>query len=142
MGRLEQELARAQRQKVPLGLVIGQVRDRPGGEGEDAAARCRLVERITKGKRRSDVAGQYGPSGFLLLLPDTAEGGAATCCRRLEGLLRQGEGGPGWAPPHVDFGFSAYPVAGGVAGLLCRAEERLEQAQGAGDTRGKARRSC
>jgi hypothetical protein len=136
MGRLEQELARAHRQRVPLGIVIGEVREGPdgGGEGGDSEPRTWVIDRIARGKRRSDVSGQYGPRGFLLLLPDTPAEGARTFCRRMEGLLREAPaaepGGREFAPPHIDFGVAAFPEVGTAAGLLCRAEERLEEARG------------
>jgi GGDEF domain-containing protein len=141
MGRLQEELARAERRRAPLSLVVGEIQASPGGEGPDPAARTRVVDRIAQGKRRSDVAGQYGPRGFLLLLPDTSDGGAAACCRRLQGLLRE-SAGPGPPSPRVDFGAASYPAAGSAAALLCRAEERLEEARSAaaGESDAAARR--
>jgi GGDEF domain-containing protein len=130
MGRLQEELARAERRRAPLSLVVGEIQAGLGGEGPDLAARTWVVDRITQGKRRSDVAGQYGPHGFLLLLPDTTDGGAAACCRRLQELLRETPAA-GPASLRVDFGTASYPTAGSAAGLLCRAEERLEQARAA-----------
>jgi hypothetical protein len=135
MGRLEQELARAHRHRVPLGLVIGEVREGPGGAEECAPVGTRtwVIDQITRGKRRSDVSGQYGPRGFLLLLPDTSAEGARTFCRRMGGVLREvpaaEPGGRALPPPHIDFGVAAFPEVGSAAGLLCRAEERLEEAQ-------------
>ncbi len=130
MGRLQEELARAERRQAPLSVVVGDVQADP-----DAAARTWVVDRVTQGKRRSDVAGQYGPHGFLLLLPDTGDAGAAACCRRLQGLLRQPDtlapAGPEPPPPQVAFGTASYPAAGSAAGLLSRAEERLAEARAA-----------
>jgi GGDEF domain-containing protein len=130
MGRLQEELARAERRQGSFSVVVGDVPADP-----DPAARTGVVDRITQGKRRSDVAGQYGPYGFLLLLPDTGDAGAVACCRRLQGLLRRHpadtSAGPGPASPHVAFGIASYPAAGSATGLLSRAEERLQEARGA-----------
>ncbi len=81
---------------------------------------------ITRFKRRSDIVGQYGASGFLFLLPHTAEGPADIVCRRLRALLRR--------PPEVEkkrplrfrFGMASYRPEDTAVALLCRAEEQLE----------------
>src|SRR5262249_52803308 len=88
------------------------------------------VEKVTEGKRRCDVAGQYGPSGFMLLLPNTSGEGAIQCCRRIPVPLEQAAPGNGLPPPHAAFrvGHPSADVTT-VKGLLSRAEERLERAK-------------
>jgi GGDEF domain-containing protein len=135
MDRLQEELARVGRHGGPLAVVLGEVRG-PGGARLAAAERDRLAgwvrERISGGKRRCDVAGQYGPHGFLLLLPGAGDEGATGFCRRLRGLLATPPAGPcgALAPPQVCFGVAHYsPAAPSVKCLLRCAEERLEQAK-------------
>ncbi len=140
MERLQEEIARAQRYGTPLSLVIGEVRagdDTPlPPDGSEAAAWT--AERVTRAKRRSDVAGQYGPSGFMLLLAHTPAPGAVVCCRRLREVLEDGPA-PASAPPGpvtAYFGISTYDSAHPNAkSLLGRAEERLEQARERGNGR-------
>jgi diguanylate cyclase (GGDEF)-like protein len=140
MERLQEELARTQRYGLPLSLVLGEVRS-----GDDALVpsdapqvTAWTAERVTRCKRRTDVAGQYGPSGFILLLAHTPTAGAAVCCRRLGSVL---EGGPGPAPAPPGpvaayFGISSYGAGHANAkGLLGRAEECLEQAKENGNGR-------
>jgi GGDEF domain-containing protein len=78
------------------------------------------------------VAGQYGLNGFLMLLPQTTETGAAGCCRRLEALLQSASGGNGPRPPlHACFGIAGFsPDTSTPQSLLRRAEESLAQARG------------
>ena len=38
-----------------------------------------VTDRITRAKRRCDVAGHYGVRGFILLLVHTPEAGAVAC---------------------------------------------------------------
>src|SRR5437764_433036 len=46
---------------------------------------------IAKGKRRSDVAGQYGPDGFMLLMMHTPIKGGIHCCRRLQKAIEHAQ---------------------------------------------------
>jgi PleD family two-component response regulator len=86
LDRLAEEVARCQRYGVPLSVALGEMypdeRDAPP-RLPDAAA-----ERLLTGKRRSDVIGQYGPGGFLLLMVQTPKMGGVTCCRRLQEHLQ------------------------------------------------------
>jgi diguanylate cyclase (GGDEF)-like protein len=130
LERLQEEVARTARHGAPFSLVLGEVRRR----GEAGAAPCPQLTawaagRIGRAKRRCDVAGQYGPHGFMLLLANTPEAGAVTFCRRLEKSL--GQAAATEAVPLVPaFGLAACadPTATPQA-LLRRAEEHLESAK-------------
>ncbi len=131
LDRLQEEVARAERYHLPLSVALGEI---PAGEGgtDTAAARQWVVDRMLRAKRRSDVAGQYGPHGFMLLLPCTPESGAAVACRRLEDLLEQSgdqePGGPQGGPSRAAIGFASYSeVLADPRSLLSRAEELLEK---------------
>jgi GGDEF domain-containing protein len=133
MERLQEEIARAQRHRMPLSLALGEVWT--GNEAPQPADSPQLTawaaERITRCKRHTDVAGQYGPRGFLLLLAHTPPAGAALCCRRLRAVLEDGPTPSTVAPGRITayFGISSYENARANAkSLLGRAEECLEQA--------------
>ncbi len=133
LERLEEEVARCKRHGEALTVVLGEVRPEGGGrlapDEEHRVARW-AAGRLSDGKRRCDVAGQYGPNGFLLLLPNTTREGAEHCCRRIRVWLEEPAAtAAGPLPPrHVSFGVVALsPEASTVKGLLSRAEERLER---------------
>ena len=80
-------------------------------------------------KRRCDLAGQYGPSGFMLLFVETEQSGAVDCCQRLRRLLEQPPG-PGSIPIRASFGVAAFsPETATVKSLMSRAELQLEKAK-------------
>jgi diguanylate cyclase (GGDEF)-like protein len=131
LERLEEEVARSKRHGETLTVVLGEIRVEgdvsPEGTGELASW---TVARVTEGKRRCDVAGQYGPHGFMLLLPNTTDEGAAHCCRRIQVRLEGRQERGGLPPVHASFGVvSTSADATTAKGLLSRAEERLEQAK-------------
>jgi GGDEF domain-containing protein len=134
LERLEEEVARSRRHGGPLAVALAEVSPagRPPAAADEQRLRAWAAERVARGKRRSDVAGQYGPDGFLLLLPHTDDAGAVRCCRRLRDQLRgTPEEGAG-PPPALDvrFGVACFSAARNTAkGLLSRAEERLERAK-------------
>jgi PleD family two-component response regulator len=132
MERLHEEVARAQRHGGPLAVVLGEIVGpwglRPPAAGVERLGRW-IAERIGRSKRRCDVAGQYGPHGFLLLLPGTTDTGAHSCCRRLRRLLETppGEAESPLARLQVCFGVANFsPATPSVKSLLRQAEERLE----------------
>jgi diguanylate cyclase (GGDEF)-like protein len=138
MGRLEEEVSRSQRHGDPLALVLGEVQP-ADGKRVPADEAGRLAEwtagQVTQGKRRCDVAGQYGPHGFMLLLPHTPDTGAVLCCRRLRGVLERPQVTPSGPLPHLHASFGVVSFSSAmntVKGLLSRAEERLERAKAAG----------
>jgi GGDEF domain-containing protein len=133
LERLHEEIHRVQRYGHPLTIVLGEVQF---GPDEDADwPESWIAERIIKAKRCCDVAGQYGPRGFMLVLAHTEEPGAAACCRRLEKALAQPTGPGGLQGPHrVCFGIAGYtPAVGNSKRLLSLAEQHLEAAKIAGE---------
>jgi len=127
LERLHEEVERSQRHGDPLAVVLGEIagNDSPPAETEDGAVANWAATQVSHHKRRCDVAGQYGPHGFMLLLPHTNDKGAAVCCRRLQELLEER------APLQVSFGIASFSADRATANsLLGQAEERLEQARG------------
>jgi GGDEF domain-containing protein len=132
MERLHEEVARSSRHGLPFSVVLGELAPRDEQPAAEGPLSSWAVERISRAKRRCDVAGQYGPHGFMLLLASTAEKGAAACCRRIQAAL---ERGPDPGPPPVGVTFGTATCHGDNASpksLLRRAEESLEQARAAG----------
>ncbi len=131
LERLEEEVIRAQRYGGPLSVILGEVEDPPPAripEAEGWSATW-TVDQISRVKRRSDVAGQYGLQGFMMLLPQTDATGAAGCCRRLRTILEHPVETPALSGPRrVWFGIACFsPDTHSVKSLLSRAEERLER---------------
>jgi hypothetical protein len=133
MERLREEVGRTERYGDPLTVVLGEVQA-PGAEGE--LLDSLVVDRITQAKRRCDVAGQYGPRGFLLILVKTGEAGGMACCRRFQQVLGQpipaAEQNSVLVRPY--FGLATYSaLASTPQGLLSLAEQHLEAAKTADD---------
>jgi GGDEF domain-containing protein len=131
LDRLDEEVARARRTGRPLALALGELRAESGDRLDPRQLQRLggwLARQIGAHKRRSDVAGQYGPGGFMLLLPQATPEEAAGACRRLDGLLRH-EAHEDLPAVHACFGLAYVPGdEPAVQALLRRAEERLEQA--------------
>ncbi len=132
LERLEEEVTRAQRYGGPLAVVLGEIEGPSSDRAaeEDAATEAAwTAEQVSRVKRRSDVAGQYGLQGFMMLLPQTNEAGAVGCCRRLRPLLERPDQAAGpFGRRHVSFGIACFgPDTASVQSLLRRAEERLER---------------
>src|SRR5262249_6092500 len=90
LGRLPEELNRAQRHGTPLPLGPGEIHPASGDRAEASETLASwTTDQITRGKRRCDVAGEYGLHGFMLLMVHTPKQGGVSCCRRLQALLEQ-----------------------------------------------------
>jgi diguanylate cyclase (GGDEF)-like protein len=135
MERLEEEVARTRRHGGPLTVILGEILglySSPGTPAPTEQLATWTAAQVSQAKRRSDVAGQYGLHGFMLILPRVSDREAQSCCRRLQNLLEHPPHlaeGP-HAPLQVCFGLATFsPAASTVKGLLSRAEERLERAK-------------
>ncbi len=121
LERLQEEVARTQRYGGELSVVLGEVRG--PDPGPDTALEKEAAERIARGIRRCDSAGQYGPHGFLVLLPETGDAGAEVFCRRLQTLVQPPQG----STTQTHFGVAAFsPDTPDLKSLLRQAEEQLD----------------
>lgn len=130
MERLEEELARSRRYGGELTVALGEVGPREGA-GEDGFLDW-LPLRVGRSKRRCDVAGQYGPRGFMLLMVQTPIAGGVNCCRRLqrELIVAGAEADPALAPRRIAFGLESLSASATTPqAVLSRAEERLDEAR-------------
>jgi diguanylate cyclase (GGDEF)-like protein len=128
LERLREEVSRAQRYGNPLTVALGELQM----EGDATASLDWAAEQIQRGKRCCDVAGQYGPNGFLLLLVNTPAEGAHVCCRRLQQAVTAAPQGP-HGRLRVHFGLATASSEPTSQNLLRRAEEQLEVAKAAGE---------
>jgi PleD family two-component response regulator len=135
--RLHEEIARAERQDVPFAVALGEIQPVPPGSVlplDSERLATWTVQQILRAKRRADVAGRYGPHGFMLLLVQTREAQAVAGCRRLQRLLEQAAPSLADTPVtiRVPMGIAGYaPEASSPTSLLSCAERRLEQARAA-----------
>lgn len=131
LERLEEEVARTRRHGGPLAVVLGELRLEEGARLDPVQVQqlgSWVSQRITEHKRRSDVAGQYGLGGFMLLLPRASAAEAIGTCTRLGEHLRH-PGHEPLPPLHACFGLASVPDdVPSVPSLLRRAEERLAAA--------------
>jgi GGDEF domain-containing protein len=139
LERLQEEIARSERHGAPFTLALGEIH----AAGEPGTCEPGLadwtVERITRAKRRCDVAGQYGLQGFMLLMVHTPTQGAVSCCRRLQQVLEDAAAVPTHGPHgplHACFGVASFlAAASNSRSLLSCAEQRLEIAKAGPDER-------
>jgi GGDEF domain-containing protein len=132
LQRLRQEVHRAGRYGAPLTVILADVAP---VAGEPDPLLNWLADRMGRVKRFSDLAGQYGPRGFLVILVNTPQAGGEACCRRLHQVLTQpaDPAEPHLRPGQLHFGFASLsPTVSTSARLLGLAEQHLEAAQTAG----------
>jgi PleD family two-component response regulator len=130
LERLREETARAERHGGPFALALGEVRapGAPEGQGDDERLASWTAEQLARVKRRSDVAGRYGPHGFLMLFMQTPEERAALGCQRVQQALEQAAAGHLKFGLRVDFGVAGFgPGSCTPKSLLSQAERRLEK---------------
>ncbi len=133
LERLDEEVERSRRHGTPLSVVLAEMRPAAGSKlpGYPGELFQRIARLVQQNKRRGDVAGQHGGTGFMLLLPHTASPGAADCCRRLRPML-EGHPPPAAALPQVQFWFGIASFAEAKSSpksLLSTAEQKLDAAR-------------
>jgi diguanylate cyclase (GGDEF)-like protein len=135
LERLDEEVERTRRHGGDFSVILGEVQ---GGRREKLSSTethqlaTWTASRVTLAKRRCDVAGQYGPHGFMLLLPGATPVNAVGACRRLQSVLEEPPALEKTQLPSVQacFGLAAFsPSSATVKALLRQAEERLDRAK-------------
>jgi diguanylate cyclase (GGDEF)-like protein len=137
---LEKELARAQRFKEPLTLVLADIddfkliNDRWGHPTGDDVLRA-FADRMRESVREIDLAGRWGGEEFALLLPGTdLEGGRQLAERIRAELGTQQLTAPDGEPIAVSasFGVASFPAAANPKELVAAADVALYEAKHSG----------
>jgi diguanylate cyclase (GGDEF)-like protein len=109
--RLESEIARSQRHKLPLTTILfdlddfKKVNDQYGHAAGDSLLKA-FAERLSKSTRGSDLAARYGGDEFLAIVPDCRHEDVQFILKRLDGL-RVDTGG-GMLPVSYSAGWANY----------------------------------
>jgi diguanylate cyclase (GGDEF)-like protein len=137
LSRLKQEVARAERYKHPLSIVvigIGQFRSYVDRYGPGAVKTLLgdMGKVVQSKSRRTDVSVRLREEEFLLVLPFTSEQGARAVLERIhrevEGLPLFDEEGKNIEPPSLVEGLATYPRDGdSERDLLRNALEKVRQ---------------
>jgi diguanylate cyclase (GGDEF)-like protein len=140
---LARELARAERQKRPLSLIVAdidhfkRINDTHGHPTGDAVLRT-AGNHLGGAVRESDVACRYGGEEFVLILPDCARESAVAKANELRERLRLlafPDGGAG-VQITASFGVASFPLDGIESqGLLQAADAALYAAKKGGRNR-------
>jgi diguanylate cyclase (GGDEF)-like protein len=126
--RLQDEVARSQRQGVPLTVILfdldsfKQVNDNYGHAAGDKVLRT-FAERLSKATRGSDVAARYGGDEFLVLLPECKTEDVQYVLKRLDGV--QADIGGKMLKISYSAGWADYISGESPEELLRRADEAL-----------------
>jgi diguanylate cyclase (GGDEF)-like protein/putative nucleotidyltransferase with HDIG domain len=134
--RLEIELSRAQRERRPVSVIVGDldhfklVNDRHGHRAGDETLR-RFAETALQVKRLTDDMGRIGGEEFALILPDTDEHGALLLAERIRRATRDR-----LETVTVSFGVATFPTHERTPdGVLHKADQALYLAKRLGRDR-------
>jgi len=137
--RLEQEVARARRQKTPLSVVMLDidhfklVNDTHGHPVGDRVIKS-LARLLTQRLRITDIVGRYGGEEFLVILPDTAAEQALPLVDTLREAFSKliQHAGPVRFSTTCSVGVASYPAWTEAAALKEAADQALYQAKRGG----------
>jgi len=141
---LERELARAQRNRAPLALIMADVdhfksfNDTYGHDAGDAVLRA--VAKTLKGHiRGSDIVCRFGGEEFTLVLPESALDAArkkTESLRRVISALALSHDGAALGTVTMSFGLAIFPEHGNTNDELIRAADKaLYEAKSRGRNR-------
>ncbi|MGH2606857.1 MAG: GGDEF domain-containing protein [Anaerolineales bacterium] len=139
----EKEVLRAQRYGRPLSLLLldidhfKSINDRYGHSTGDRVLRA-AVGLFRRQIRRSDLLGRYGGEEFVILLPETGEGGASVVAERIRVALREEAVSVGslTVDMTVSIGLTSLrPDMQDIDALLAHADAALYRAKDAGRDR-------
>lgn len=126
--RLEVELARAQRNSTPLGVIVGDldvfkaVNDQLGHSAGDNALE-RVGALLRDHGRPMDVAARIGGEEFALLLPEAGAEQALLVAERLRSRVQAAFAGDP-LPLTISFGIATFPAHGTTAEQVLGAADR------------------
>lgn len=142
-SRLEEEILRSARSKVPFSLVMADIdhfksyNDTFGHQAGDAVLKA-VSEAISGGVREIDFAARYGGEEFALVITAAGKDQAAAAAEKIRLALERLTFNFGGKASRVtaSFGVAEFPAEASAAGQLVRvADERLFRAKQAGRNR-------
>jgi diguanylate cyclase (GGDEF)-like protein len=137
---LEREIARAQRQQLPLSLVMvdvdrfKSVNDAYGHVSGDEVL-CHVAEIMRASARKSDVLARYGGEEFVLILVGTPSDRARQVAERVRKAVEDQPvrlGAKGSIPVTISLGVADYDGAEAPLALIERADAALYRAKAGG----------
>lgn len=138
--RLERELASAQVERVPLGLLVidcddfKEINDRAGHEFGDALLR-EVADVLERALPEGAVAARLGGDEFVVMLPGAGADAAEALGEQIRARLAEGLTEAGF-PLRMSAGISTYPFDGaGTPTLLRAADQALYAAKSSGKDR-------
>jgi diguanylate cyclase (GGDEF)-like protein len=135
---LEREFARAERQAVPLSVVLGDlddfkaVNDRLGFRAGDEVLKA-FAATLERCAREVDLPARIGGEQFAVVLPDTDTAGATRFAERVRTEFAAAHGLP--AKVTASYGVASFPRAGSPEELLTIADTCLRRAKRDGKDR-------
>ncbi len=138
---LRRELAEAERQKTPVGILLADVDHLKGineiyGQPAGDDVLREVAQRVRAGVRPYDAVGRYGGEEFLVILPRMEAEGASGVADRIRAALVASpvESTIGKLPVTLSIGVTAYPGAGKAdeSVLIGQSETALVEAKKAG----------
>jgi diguanylate cyclase (GGDEF)-like protein len=135
---LEREFARAERQALPLSVVLGDlddfkaVNDRLGFRAGDEVLKA-FAATLQRCAREVDLAARIGGEQFAVVLPETDTEGATRFAERVRAEFAAAEGLP--AKVTASYGIASYPRAASAEELLTIADTCLRRAKQDGKDR-------
>ena len=142
-SRLEEEILRSARTKVPFSLIMADIdhfksyNDTFGHQAGDAVLKA-VAETVSGGVREIDFAARYGGEEFALVITGAGKAQAAAFAENIRRALEQLSFNFGGKQSRVtaSFGAAEFPAEASAAGQLVRAaDERLFRAKQAGRNR-------
>ena len=142
-SRLEEEVLRSARAKVPFSVVMCDIdhfksyNDTYGHQAGDSVLQA-VAEVVSAGIREVDFAARYGGEEFALVITGADKAQAAAAAEGIRRALEARSFSFGGKPSRVtaSFGVAEFPAESAAAGQLVRAaDERLYRAKQAGRNR-------
>jgi len=142
-SRLEEEILRAARSKVPFSVIMADIdnfktyNDTFGHQAGDTVLKT-VSEVLSGGVREIDFAARYGGEEFALVITGAGKAQAAAVAESMRAALAARSFSFGGRPSQVtaSFGVAEFPAEGAAAGQLVRAaDERLYRAKESGRNR-------
>ncbi len=137
LERLDMEVARTRRYRVPLSLAMAEIdglapKAASAGDGNRDAVLQTFARLLRVGCRLCDLAARYGDNRFLIVLPHARLAGAAVFARRIAARFAVQDIAPASGRFTASFGVAEYQENDTPGDLIQRAESALRRDQEAG----------